>query len=315
MAELVRSVGEGTLFAEPVREELRKAELPLRRLARISDATLSDIAQAREAAADAERAIATVSELFSLTVAARTGKLQLPDIILSVEELFDLDTGQAVEIANRIQTLHFPISFPEVFLRRHPGFDVFVGNPPWDTLKAEPHKYWSLRFPRLRSLLPGEMNRQMDMLRKARPDIVAEYSDYKMSMDTQREALLKGPYPGLGSGDPDLSEFFAWRFWQLLRPNGRMAVVLPRSILMSAGTDEWRADLFQNGKVEEILMGCTWVARIFTKANSAATNRPLRVTRNSARTTMRPSSARLLKTLPSGEEQPFRAPKGAAWAQ
>src|SRR5215218_9306315 len=46
-----------SLFEDPLREALREAEEPLRRLARITDATVSDVAEAREAAAEAEEAV------------------------------------------------------------------------------------------------------------------------------------------------------------------------------------------------------------------------------------------------------------------
>ena len=42
---------------------------------------------------------------------------------------------EAVQIARQdicdLHVLHFPIAFPEVFLRDRPGFDVILGNPPW----------------------------------------------------------------------------------------------------------------------------------------------------------------------------------------
>ena len=36
-----------------------------------------------------------------------------------------------LELKN-LKTFHFPIAFPEVFLRERPGFDVILGNPPWE---------------------------------------------------------------------------------------------------------------------------------------------------------------------------------------
>ncbi len=40
-----------------------------------------------------------------------------------------------------------PYLFPEVFVRDSPGFDVVVGNPPWEELVYEEIKFWTLRFP------------------------------------------------------------------------------------------------------------------------------------------------------------------------
>ena len=45
-----------------------------------------------------------------------------------------------------------PYLFPEVFLRERPGFDVLLGNPPWEKVKVETDQWWGLRLPGLRSM-------------------------------------------------------------------------------------------------------------------------------------------------------------------
>lgn len=140
-----------------------------------------------------------------------------------------------------------------MFLRERPGFDCILGNPPWETVKAEEHKFWGLRHPGLRGLNTGAMNIEIERLRAERPDLVAEFERQRAADDGLRRVILAGPFRGLGSGDPDLSEVFAWRFSQLVAQDGTFGVVLPRSVFMSAGTDEWRLDLFRQGQVLELL--------------------------------------------------------------
>ncbi|HEY0421719.1 MAG TPA: hypothetical protein VGC82_00160, partial [Rhodopila sp.] len=36
-----------------------------------------------------------------------------------------------------LNVFHFPVAFPEVFLRRRPGFDVILGNSPWQEVTLE----------------------------------------------------------------------------------------------------------------------------------------------------------------------------------
>ena len=97
------------------------------------------------------------------------------------------------------------------------------------------------------------MNAEIDRLARKRPDLAGEYERYRTELDLMRKLVLNGPFPGLGSGDPDLSEVFAWRITQLTRSGGRIGVVLPRSILMSAGTDQWRHYLFENFSVDRVV--------------------------------------------------------------
>ena len=43
----------------------------------------------------------------------------------------------AGSLAGEQRALHWPLAFPEVFARDNPGFDVIVGNPPWEEVKVE----------------------------------------------------------------------------------------------------------------------------------------------------------------------------------
>ena len=54
------------------------------------------------------------------------------------------------EVLAPLQPAHMPLLFPEVFLRDNGGFDVLIGNPPWEKLKVEEHQWWGLRNPGLR---------------------------------------------------------------------------------------------------------------------------------------------------------------------
>ena len=47
-----------------------------------------------------------------------------------------------------LHALHFPIAFPEVFLRKRPGFDVIIGNPPWQEATVEEHCILGTALPR-----------------------------------------------------------------------------------------------------------------------------------------------------------------------
>src|SRR5205085_10414280 len=69
-----------------------------------------------------------------------------------------------------LHPLHFPVAFPEVFLRRRAGFDVIIGNPPWQEATIEEHAFWARHFPGLRSLPQREAERERERLRRERPD-------------------------------------------------------------------------------------------------------------------------------------------------
>lgn len=137
-----------SLFAVDANSLLGAAARPLRRLANIADATVADIAAARAAEREAKNAIAATKALCDL-VAARAVSSDPRVADFSFEDWErrgpDPETQAAARAAERdlaaLDALHFPVAFPEVFLRDRSGFDVILGNPPWDKVKVEEHSF------------------------------------------------------------------------------------------------------------------------------------------------------------------------------
>jgi hypothetical protein len=179
-------------------------------------------------------------------------------------DMIGLEPGKIAKVASSavkqaliapLKPAHMPVLFPEVFLRDNAGFDVLIGNPPWEKLKVEEHQWWGLRFAGLRSLPMAERTKKIKELRKARPDQVLSYErDVELS-NSARKVLAAGPYPGIGAGDIDLYKAFAWRNWQLIREHGRFGLVLPRGALNGSGTQKWRREIIENGTFENVVVG------------------------------------------------------------
>ncbi len=151
--------------------------------------------------------------------------------------------------------LHFPVAFPEVFLRDRPGFDVILGNPPWKEATVEEHAFWARHFPGLRGLSQREQEAEKARFRKERPDLVNAFETETQEMNRLRKALVGGVYPGIGTGDPDLYKAFCWRFWHLTAADGgRIGVVLPRSALAAKGSMEFRQAIFGESEQVDIVV-------------------------------------------------------------
>ena len=260
----------GPLFRLDVSRLLGQAEQPLKRLARINDATMRDIRSARDAIREVQSALGNTAALCDLIAAIPLSNdervaeflfedwTDLPD---DLEALPEVATARG-ELA-RLHALHFPVAFPEVFLRSRPGFDVIVGNPPWQEATIEEDAFWARHFPGLRALSQREQEAEKKRLRKARPDLLKLYQEERDEMDQVRKALVSGAYPGMGTGDPDLYKAFCWRFWHLTTAEGgRIGVVLPRSALAAKGSTEFRQTMFrQSARVDQttVLNNRQWV--------------------------------------------------------
>ncbi len=221
-------------------------------------ATLIDVANADEAtrkdsqasARAVRRAYVEAEEArlrFDAAVLVRTGHGDLVHTLMGDIDVARAGSVEAQALIEPLQPAHMPFLFPEVVLRERSGFDVLVGNPPWEKIKVEEHQWWGLRFPGLRGIPMDQRKKRLTDLKSERPDLVAEYeADVKVA-SWMRGVIGAGPYPGIGSGDIDLYKAFAWRNWQLLAERGRMGVVLPRGALSGSGTEKWRREVLDSG--------------------------------------------------------------------
>ena len=260
LSEIREKLEEGSLPLFPIDAAhlLGESVEPLRRLGRISDATLSDLTRARKAQESALAAIAPAAALCDLVTAARLADELVPVNLDQWEENRDGIPGSEEHLAackqlEGLHPFHFPVAFPEVFLRDRPGFDVIFGNPPWEKPRVEEHTFWTRYSPGLRSLPQREQEAVKQRIRRDRPDLVLALERETAEAETLRRALVTGPYAGMGTGDPDLYKAFCWRFWNLTcKDGGQIGVVLPRSALAAKGSAEFRREIFTDAKTVNI---------------------------------------------------------------
>ena len=250
------------------------AARPLSRLARLNDATLRDIARARQAIREASDVISGTRELCDFIAA-----LPLSSDV-NLEELADegwdafrarMSYDKTLRTAHKelegLHPLHFFVAFPEVFLRDRPGFDVILGNPPWEKAKLEEHGFWARHMPGLRGLPPRRREALQKELKETRPDLVDEYHAELAKVNRVRRTLVGGDFPGIGGGDPDLYLAFCWRFWRLTASDGgRIGVVLPRGALAGKPSTEFRKTVLSGSTKFDVTMTLNSAGWMFDEA-------------------------------------------------
>ena len=250
------------LFPVDANSLLGQAAKSLNRLANINDESLKDVEETRKAIYEVSAAVADTKELCDLIVAAAITENQaLAEFSFEYWEpgKSDPKTKKATKAAREelkdLCPLHFPVAFPEVFLRKRPGFDVILGNPPWQEATVEEHAFWARHFPGLRGATQKQQEALKNQLREDRRDLVEAYEAEREEMDRVRKALVSSSYPGMGTGDPDLYKAFCWRFWHLSAAQyGYIGVVLPRGALMAKGSTKFRETAFQDATRVEVHM-------------------------------------------------------------
>lgn len=237
-----------------VRDELvaafAAAQEPLARAARLSEVTAVETREAEELRREAQQLLAPARAVMDAAVAGRLGEVDArTKAIAGWDALVAAGRSTVVrELLTELDPIHFPVAFPEVFREGRDGFDVILGNPPWEKVKVEKHAWWGLRFPGLRSMPQKDKDAALERYQAERPDLLAEFDADAASASALREVLKAGPYD-VGSGDTDLYKLFCWRDWDLLGDGGRAGVVFPRGALGGSGTARWRRAVLDAGSI------------------------------------------------------------------
>ncbi len=233
---------------------------PLERMARIADATAAEITRARKAMREAEEACTPAKALCDIVAASRMTNTRLPIDLAKWDQvkLNIVDSREhkaALKTLADLSPLHFPVAFPEVFLRPRPGFDVILGNPPWEEVMCDVNEFWGRFMPGFRGLAQREQERILPRFREERSDLEDMYQSEQNRAEKLRSVLMTGPYPGMQTGHPDLYKAFCWRFWNLISLDaGSVGVVLPRSAWTAKGSTEFRVAVFRRASPLDLTM-------------------------------------------------------------
>jgi hypothetical protein len=245
------------LFDHTADALIGSARATVKRLGELSDADAAEIKAARQAFAEQKRVVAPTARMFDILTASR-----LPDSEIDVlADDFDIENELFVQELHRrandmlgeLRPFHFPIAFPEVFLRHRAGFDVIVGNPPWEKARVEELEFWARHFPGLRGLGTAARNRMLDGIQQERPDLKTILQREKAECAGLRDAVRR--LPGMNTGHPDLFRAFTWRFIQLTsREGGHFGVVLPGDAFKIKGTGVLRRVIAERLSVLDLQM-------------------------------------------------------------
>jgi hypothetical protein len=246
-----RQPGEMSLFDTILTDQLVSSKILLLDVANASEANKAEVDEGARLLADASAAAATAHAIFDAAVAARIGRIH-PGLIMDEESLGAvLEMEEVALTARELQPAHMPFLFPEVFLRDRPGFDVLLGNPPWEKIKVETDQWWGLRMPGLRGLAQKEKIAALSDFRNARPDLEVAFATECQAVLALNAVIKSGPFD-LGAGDTDLYQAFAWRNWQLVRDGGMVAAVLPRGAMSGSGLAAWRKSILARGEFKDV---------------------------------------------------------------
>ncbi|ABQ90271.1 Eco57I restriction-modification methylase domain-containing protein [Roseiflexus sp. RS-1] len=171
--------------------------------------------------------------------------------------------GEAQALAAEHRFFHWPLEFPEVFAF-HPqphqggtasgGFDVVLGNPPWERIKLQEEEFFAVRDPQIaRAANAAARKRLIAALPQTNPALWEAYQRALHAAESASRFLRgSGQYPLTGRGDINTYSVFAERVRSLLNVRGRAGIIVPTGIATDATNQFFFADLADKGQLASL---------------------------------------------------------------
>jgi len=157
--------------------------------------------------------------------------------------------GQS-SISRRTRAFHWPLEFPDVMQRG--GFDVVLGNPPWDVIQLSEEEYFSTRIPEIGALSGAARKHAISELQTSNSTAHAEYIADKRSFDASNEfARESGRFELSARGKINTYSLFTELFAKLAR--NRAGVIVPTGIATDATTAPFFASLVENRRLSKLV--------------------------------------------------------------
>jgi hypothetical protein len=135
----------------------------------------------------------------------------------------------ARELSERHRFFHWWLEFPDVLERG--GFDVVLGNPPWEVLEPKEEEFFREKDPEIANLPGSKRKEKIKQLERTNPGLYAEWLDHAGSIvATVNFMRFSGRYPLTAKGDANTYRYFAELGRDCLSPRGRMGMIVPTGI-------------------------------------------------------------------------------------
>jgi hypothetical protein len=204
--------------------------------------------------------------------------------------------GSVADARNRYSLLHPHLAFPHIF-RIPPdgqapanpatgwsgGFDVVLGNPPWERVKLSEKEFFATRRPEIAAASGATRKRMIAQLAEDDPALHTAYRAALRQADGESHLLRSsGRYPLCGRGDVNTFAVFAENMRTLLAPTGRCGIIVPTGIATDETTKHFFADLVERRSLvslfsfenEEFLFPAVHHATRFALLTMSGSERP-----------------------------------------
>ncbi|WP_418905526.1 Eco57I restriction-modification methylase domain-containing protein [Borreliella japonica] len=256
-----------SLFKKRIKEITTILEDSYQKIKSINDTTKEDIEKSKKIYKEYEesedtdnlRIIFSLIKLYSLSF-DKSLKIEFSDIttvITLIENILSNKTStEDKEKIDKIRKLssyyklfHYGVEFPDI----QEGFDIVIGNPPWEETKFNETEFFSKHIPNYRRLSIKEQNKiKQEMLGKDNHSLNIEYNEEKNSI-TAINNIYKFDFKDFsGGGGPNLFRYFVAFNLKLMKPGGNLTYLAPSGLWSEYSSRVIRKHIFNNYKLNYI---------------------------------------------------------------
>ncbi|HCZ01708.1 MAG TPA: restriction endonuclease [Rhodobacter sp.] len=167
----------------------------------------------------------------------------------------------APKAARRARAFHWPLEFPDVMQRG--GFDVVLGNPPWERIKLQEQEFFAALSPEIANAPNKAAREGLIKALAAAPIGSAERTLSDVFITAKREAEATSEFvrvPGedggrfvlTGRGDVNTYALFAELFSKLTHMRGRVGMIVKTGIATDATWAPFFSDLIAKKRISSL---------------------------------------------------------------
>ena len=157
------------------------------------------------------------------------------------------------KLTEQYRFFHWHLAFPQVFKRG--GFDVVLGNPPWERVKLQEQEFFASRNAAIADAKNAAVRKKIiETLPESDPSLWTAWCDASREAEGQSHWLRQsGRFPLCGKGDVNTYPLFSEHNRAILGPRGRSGFIVPTGIATDEGTSAFLRDVVERRQFQRII--------------------------------------------------------------
>lgn len=157
--------------------------------------------------------------------------------------------GKADALSMEHKFFHWPMEFPDVF--EQGGFDVMLGNPPWERIKLQQQEFFATRSAEIaKAPNAAARNRLIKALQQTNPALFNEYEKAIHTADATGKFLRESGRCQLTAvGDINTYSIFSELTSSLVNKNGRTGIIVPTGIATDDSNKAFFGAMVENNRL------------------------------------------------------------------